>query len=67
MPVIKMSTKDKAVAVWLADDGVVIKRFLGETEGGLLYLGNDNPTHAPFLAPPGSRIVGVVVKRVKEG
>ena len=62
-----LAAKGKAVAVWLADDGVVIKRFLGETEDGLLYLGNDNPTHAPFLAPPGSRIVGVVVKRVKEG
>ena len=42
----------KTVAVWLADDGVVIKRFLGETEDGLLYLGNDNPAHPPFLAPP---------------
>jgi len=62
-----LASKGRAVAVWLADDGVVIKRFLGETEDGLLYLGNDNPTHAPFLAPPGSRIVGVVVKRVKEG
>ncbi len=62
-----LAAKGKAVAVWLADDGVVIKRFLGETEDGLLYLGNDNPAHPPFLAPPGSRIVGVVVKRVKEG
>jgi len=45
MPVIKTSTKGRAVAVWLADNGVAIKRFLGETEDGLLYLGNDNPIH----------------------
>ena len=62
-----LTKKGKAVAVWLADDGVVIKRFLSETEDGLLYLGNDNPALAPFLAPPGSKIIGVVVKRVKEG
>ena len=62
-----LAAKGKAVAVWLADDGVVIKRFLGETEDGLLYLGNDNPAYPPFLAPLGSRVIGVVVKRVKEG
>ena len=62
-----LAAKGKAVAVWLADDGVVIKRFLGETEDGLFYLGNDNPAYPPFLAPLGSRVIGVVVKRVKEG
>ncbi len=55
----------KVVSVWFADDGVCVKRYLGETKTGLLLLGNENTTEHPrvFEAPLGSKITGVVVGR----
>ena len=53
----------KVVAVWVADNGVVIKRFLG-LYGELLSLASD--THAgPVVEQPpvGSKIIGVAIGR----
>lgn len=62
-----MPERGKVVAVWLAGDGVVIKRYLG-VESGLLLLGNDNRIHrAVFEAPEGSMVVGVAVGRYLRG
>ncbi|WP_299432140.1 hypothetical protein [uncultured Meiothermus sp.] len=62
-----MPERGKVVAVWLAGDGVVIKRYLG-VENGLLLFGNDNRTHrAVFEAPEGSTVVGVAVGRYLKG
>lgn len=54
-------------AVWLADDGCVIKRLVAETADGLLLLESLNPTDPSeryFSAPLGSRVIGKVVKRL---
>lgn len=59
--------RGKVVAVWLAGDGVVIKRYLG-VENGLLLLGNDNRAYrAAFEAPEGSTVVGVAIGRFLRG
>lgn len=54
----------------LADEGVVIKRFVKELENGGLLLESLNPDPGEerfFVAPIGSRIMGKVVRRVLEG
>lgn len=57
-----------AVSVWFSNDGVCIKRFWGEDKRGSLILGNDNPAYENVFNPPdGSRITGIVIKRVLEG
>lgn len=51
----------------MADDGVVVKRFVRELEGGLLLLESLNPSpdeERLFTAPLGSRVIGKVVRRV---
>lgn len=51
----------------MADDGVVVKRFVRELEGGLLLLESLNPgpdEERLFTAPLGSRVIGKVVRRV---
>ncbi|WP_170146463.1 XRE family transcriptional regulator [Meiothermus granaticius] len=59
--------RGKVVAVWLAGDGVVIKRYLG-VENGLLLLGNDNRAYrAAFEAPEGSTVIGVAIGRFLRG
>jgi repressor LexA len=58
----------QVVAVWMSDDGVVIKRYLSGDNDTRLTLGNDNSNYVPVLvAPPGSRIVGVSVMRIQKG
>lgn len=57
-------------AVWLADDGCVVKRFVQELDDGTLILESLNPERAEervFRAPLGSRILGPVVKRLLNG
>lgn len=54
-------------AVWLADDGCVIKRFVRELGDGTLLLESLNPPSEAeryFAAPMGSRVLGKVVNRL---
>lgn len=56
--------------VWLHGDGVVIKRFVQEGQGGELLLESLNPDPGEsrfFVAPLGSRVMGKVVTRVLYG
>lgn len=53
--------------VRMSDDGVVVKRFVRELDGGVLLLESLNPEPGEdrlFTAPLGSRIIGKVVRRV---
>jgi len=57
-------------AVWLADDGCVIKRLVRELDNGVLLLESLNPPPGEdryFEAPLGSRVLGKVVRRVTDG
>jgi len=57
-------------AVWLADDGCVVKRLVRELPDGTLLLESLNPhveSERFFSAPLGSRVLGKVVRRVVEG
>jgi len=54
-------------AVWLADDGCVVKRFVAEHPNGALLLESlnpDDPAERFFTAPMGSRVIGKVVRRL---
>lgn len=54
----------------MSDDGVVVKRFVRELDGGLLLLESLNPGQDEeplFTAPLGSRVIGPVVRRVLDG
>ena len=54
----------------MADDGVVVKRFVKELPGGLLLLESLNPGPGEdrfFTAPLGSRIMGKVDQRLLKG
>jgi len=56
--------------VYLAEDGVVVKRFVKELADGTLLLESLNPDPGEeriFTAPLGSRILGKVVRRVLDG
>lgn len=56
--------------VRMADDGVVVKRFVRELGAGELLLESLNPgpnEKRLFTAPLGSRIIGPVVRRVLDG
>lgn len=58
------------VGVRMADDGVVVKRFVRELGDGELLLESLNPgkdEERLFTAPLGSRIIGPVVRRVLDG
>lgn len=55
--------------VRMADDGVVVKRFVRELEDGALLLESLNPDPGEerlFTAPLGSRVIGKVVRRIFE-
>lgn len=55
--------------VRMSDDGVVVKRFVQELDGGVLLLESLNPEPGEdrlFTAPLGSRIIGKVIRRVLE-
>lgn len=54
-------------AVWLADDGCVVKRFVVEHPDGTLLLESMNPQDPSkryFTAPLGSRVIGKVIRRL---
>lgn len=57
------------VAVWFSDDGCVVKRFVAEVSDTLMLESlNPGPTEdRVFTAPPGSRVLGKVVRRLLGG
>lgn len=57
-------------AVWLSDDGCVVKRLVQELDDGTLLLESLNPSNGEpryFQAPPGSRVLGKVIHRLLNG
>lgn len=57
-------------AVWLADDGCVVKKFVKELANGALILESLNPQQGQdryFEAPLGSRVLGPVEFRLTKG
>lgn len=57
-------------AVWLSNDGCVIKRLVQGLDDGTLLLESLNPPQGEnryFQAPDGSRILGKVVHRLLKG
>ncbi len=57
-------------AVWLSNDGCVIKRLVQELDDGTLLLESLNPPDGEpryFQAPDGSRVLGKVIHRLLKG